>query len=50
MEKQNFTSLPSEGFIGVTGGKVWYRIVGQHQSGIPVLVIHGGPGAQPPEA
>lgn len=34
-----------EGFIGVTGGKVWYRIVGVHKKGIPLLMLHGGPGA-----
>ncbi len=37
--------MPVEGFIAVDGGKVWYRIVGQHQPGVPILVIHGGPGA-----
>lgn len=34
-----------EGTINVTGGKVWYRIVGADSSGIPLLVLHGGPGA-----
>jgi len=33
-----------EGFIEVTGGRVWYRIVGSG-SATPVIVIHGGPGA-----
>lgn len=33
-----------EGFINVTGGKIWYRIVGKDQSGIPILCVHGGPG------
>ena len=33
-----------EGYIQVTGGKVWYRIVGAKQPGIPVLALHGGPG------
>jgi proline iminopeptidase len=31
-----------EGTIAVPGGKVWYRIVGE--GGIPLLVLHGGPG------
>lgn len=34
-----------EGFIQVTGGKVWYRIVGADKKGIPLLTLHGGPGA-----
>jgi proline iminopeptidase len=32
-----------EGYINVTGGKVWYRIVGEGDK-IPVLLLHGGPG------
>jgi proline iminopeptidase len=35
-----------EGFIQVTGGKVWYRIVGADKKGIPLLTLHGGPGAR----
>ncbi|MEE9442512.1 MAG: proline iminopeptidase-family hydrolase [candidate division Zixibacteria bacterium] len=35
--------VPSEGFVEVTGGKVWYRIVGSG-SRTPLLVLHGGPG------
>lgn len=34
---------PGEGHIQVTGGHVWYRIVG-HGKGTPLLVLHGGPG------
>jgi len=33
-----------EGYIEVTGGKVWYQIVGARKKGIPLLVVHGGPG------
>lgn len=33
----------SEGYIRVTGGRVWYRVVGT-ESGIPLLLVHGGPG------
>jgi proline iminopeptidase len=32
-----------EGFIGVEGGRVWYRVVG-HGPRTPLLVLHGGPG------
>lgn len=32
-----------EGFIPVTGGNVWYRKTGDGD-GIPLLVLHGGPG------
>jgi len=33
-----------EGFIPVTGGKVWYRVVGDEKDAIPLLLLHGGPG------
>ncbi len=33
-----------EGYVQVTGGRVWYRIVGRG-SKVPLLVLHGGPGA-----
>ena len=36
-------SLESKGVIPVTGGDVWYRIVG-NGDGIPLLTLHGGPG------
>ena len=32
-----------EGFVAVTGGKVWYEIVGEGD-GTPLIVLHGGPG------
>jgi proline iminopeptidase len=34
-----------EGMIPVPGGQVWYRIVGGEAPGLPLLVLHGGPGA-----
>jgi proline iminopeptidase len=34
-----------EGFIEVPGGKIWYQIHGADKPGIPLLVVHGGPGA-----
>ena len=34
-----------EGYIAVTGGKIWYKIVGKNKQGIPLLLLHGGPGA-----
>lgn len=34
-----------EGFIPVPGGRVWYRIAGAGEGGIPLLALHGGPGA-----
>jgi len=33
-----------EGYIEVTGGKVWYKIVGEGDK-TPMLILHGGPGA-----
>ena len=38
------TLTPHEGFIDVTGGKVWYRVSGGGTA-TPLLVLHGGPGA-----
>lgn len=34
-----------EGYIDVPGGKVWYREIGIERKGIPLLALHGGPGA-----
>ena len=34
---------PGQGFIGVPGGPVWYKVVGSGD-GIPVIALHGGPG------
>ena len=40
---QSTSLVPDEGFVEVTGGKVWYRIVGSGEN-TPLLVLHGGPG------
>lgn len=34
---------PGQGFIDVPGGPVWYRVAGDG-TGMPLLVLHGGPG------
>lgn len=34
-----------DGFIDVTGGRVWYSIRGRPSVRPPLPVIHGGPGA-----
>ncbi|MEQ6391093.1 proline iminopeptidase-family hydrolase [Bacillaceae bacterium S4-13-58] len=34
-----------EGYIDVTGGKVWYQVHNRHSREIPVIVLHGGPGS-----
>jgi len=39
------SNISPEGMIDVPGGKVWYRVHGADKPGIPVLVLHGGPGA-----
>ena len=39
--------INAEGFAPVTGGKVWYRVVGAEKKGVPLLTLHGGPGASP---
>ncbi|MBY0491133.1 MAG: proline iminopeptidase-family hydrolase [Gemmatimonadaceae bacterium] len=36
---------PTEGFIQVEGGKVWYHIEGADKPGTPLLLLHGGPGS-----
>ncbi len=33
-----------EGYINVTGGRVWFRVAGANSPGTPLLVLHGGPG------
>lgn len=33
---------PKEGYINVTGGKVWYKIVGSGEK-TPLVLLHGGP-------
>src|SRR5262245_15456277 len=37
------TLSPGEGFVDVTGGRIWYRIVGRGP-GTPLVLLHGGPG------
>lgn len=37
------TLKTGEGFAEVTGGKVWYKIVGEGDK-TPLLLLHGGPG------
>ncbi|MDQ2651903.1 MAG: hypothetical protein M3Z20_02565, partial [Chloroflexota bacterium] len=38
-------SIPrDEGFIAVTGGRVWYERMGR-PGAPPLLLLHGGPGA-----
>lgn len=36
---------PEEGFVSVTGGKIWYQICAtEHGQKTPLLILHGGPG------
>ncbi len=44
METKN-TGDTREGFIMTAGGKVWFSIAGVDKKGVPLLVVHGGPGA-----
>ncbi|MEP4091608.1 proline iminopeptidase-family hydrolase [Reichenbachiella sp.] len=32
-----------EGYVGVKGGKIWYRVLGEGNQ-TPLLMLHGGPG------
>lgn len=36
---------PRDGFLGVPGGNVYYRIIGSGE-GVPLLLLHGGPGGR----
>jgi alpha-beta hydrolase superfamily lysophospholipase len=35
---------PSEGFVEVPGGRVWYTVASTGGQGVPLLGLHGGPG------
>ncbi|WHY75186.1 proline-specific peptidase family protein [Neobacillus sp. WH10] len=37
--------MHKEGFIDVTGGRVWYQIFDENGGGTPVIILHGGPGS-----
>jgi len=37
--------MVEEGYIEVTGGKVWYQKIDENGEGTPVIVLHGGPGS-----
>ena len=37
-------SRKQEGMIVVPGGKVWYQVLGAKIKGVPLLILHGGPG------
>ena len=41
--KSNPNLSSGEGYIEVTGGKVWYQIIGEGNA-TPMLLLHGGPG------
>lgn len=38
-------TIPTEGFVDVVGGKVWYKIFGSEKNNTPILLLHGGPGS-----
>ena len=33
-----------EGYVPVTGGKIYYKIVGDNKTQTPLITVHGGPG------
>ncbi|EKN70103.1 peptidase [Neobacillus bataviensis LMG 21833] len=37
--------MQNEGYIEVTGGKVWYQLFDENGGGTPVIILHGGPGS-----
>ena len=38
--------IKEEGYVAVEGGNIWYKIVGKEKKGIPLLILHGGPGGR----
>lgn len=45
VKTSNVAGEVREGYISVTGGNIGYKITGANKKGIPILVLHGGPGA-----
>lgn len=37
--------MTRDGFIEVTGGRVWYQVFNENAGGTPLIVLHGGPGS-----
>jgi proline iminopeptidase len=37
--------MKSEGYIDVTGGKIWYEKFDENTNRTPVIILHGGPGS-----
>ncbi|MEH6996448.1 proline iminopeptidase-family hydrolase [Neobacillus drentensis] len=37
--------MQEEGYIEVTGGRVWYQKFYENSGGTPVIILHGGPGS-----
>lgn len=44
-KKERIILSIKEGFIEVTGGRVWYQQHGSEKDNTPVIVLHGGPGS-----
>ncbi len=38
--------ITEEGYVAVEGGNIWYKIIGKEKKGIPLLILHGGPGSR----
>jgi len=38
-------AIAKEGYVQVEGGQIWYKVAGSGQ-GVPLLVVHGGPGSR----
>ncbi len=41
----DMTAERREGYIETEGGKVWYCIEGAEKPNVPLIIVHGGPGA-----
>jgi pimeloyl-ACP methyl ester carboxylesterase len=44
MESRKTQARSSDGFVSFRGYRTWYRTTGDLRSGVPLVLVHGGPG------
>lgn len=45
MKREGENLMSRQGYIEVSGGKVWYEKFGKNTTRTPVIILHGGPGS-----